>query len=237
MPLPNNTFLLVARMTEVSPLIVGLVNLNQDLRSTVLSSLASDPRFQIFNIDLDSLEIPIPEETKKPRVIVLGEGESKEETCRLLRFVKKRFGSPSILLVIFNSESFPLSDVFRHGGNGCLCREALTHDLPLALAAVGGGRLYVEVCESEHTWDFEKIGVEDKRLIMTPEPQDVLNAMERTVLLLVARGQTNQQIVDQLPLSKKSVEKYRRQIKEKLGIEKKSDLVQYALDHNMFGLH
>lgn len=224
-------------MPDTSPLIVGLVNLPQDLRSTVLSVLASDSRFQIFDIDLDSLEIPIPEETKKPRVIVLGEGESKDETCRLLRFVKKRFGSPSILLVIFNSDPFPLSDVFRNGGNGCLCTEALPHGLPLALAAVGAGRLYVEICEPEHTWDFEKIAVEDKKLIMTVKPQDVLSAIERTVLVLVAKGQTNQQIADQLPLSKKSVEKYRSQIKEKLGFEKKSDLVQYVVDHNMFGLH
>ena len=155
----------------------------------------------------------------------------------MLRFVKKRFDASSILLVIFNSKPFPLSELFRNGGNGCLCSEALTEDLPLALAAVGEGRLYVEVCESEHTWDFENIAVEDKKLIMTPAPKDVLSAMERSVLLLVAKGQTNQQIADQLPLSKKTVEKYRSQIKEKLGIEKKSDLVQYALDHNMFGPH
>jgi len=237
MRIPNEIFWLVVFMTDTSSLTVGLVNLNQDLKSTILSVLAFEPRFKIFNIDLDSLEIPISKDTKHPRVIVLGEGESKEETCRLLRFVKKMFSSPSILLVIFNSEPFPLSDVFRNGGNGCLCMEALTNNLPLALAAVGEGRLYVEVCESEHTWDFEKIAVEDQKLIMTAEPQDVLSAMERTVLLLVAKGQTNQQIADQLPLSKKTVEKYRSQIKEKLGIEKRNDLVQYALDHNMFGLH
>ena len=221
-------------MPDLAPLKVGLVNLNKDLGSTVLSILETEPGFSAIDIDLESLVIPIPDEIQQSQVMVLGEAESNAETSRIMRFVKKMLGSPTILLILFHQKPFPLSELFQNGGNGCLCREALTEDLCLAITAVSQGRLFIEVCQSEHTWDFEKMVMEHDAGPGQLDNLSMLNTMERSVLVLVAKGHTHQQIADQLGLGKKSVEKYRSRIKEKLGLEKRSDLVQYALAHRLF---
>jgi two-component system response regulator NreC len=69
------------------------------------------------------------------------------------------------------------------------------------------------------------------QLHSTPQQDtyDQLSEREREVLKLLALGYTAGQIADKLALSSKTVETYRTRIMEKLNLNSRVDLVQYAL--------
>jgi two-component system response regulator NreC len=50
------------------------------------------------------------------------------------------------------------------------------------------------------------------------------------VLVLIARGHSNQQIADKLYLSVKTVESYRSRLMTKLGLKDRSELTRLALE-------
>jgi DNA-binding NarL/FixJ family response regulator len=56
-----------------------------------------------------------------------------------------------------------------------------------------------------------------------------LSDRERQVLLLVARGHTNQAIANQLFLSVKTIESYRARLMNKLGLRNRAELTQFAM--------
>ncbi|MNP87584.1 Oxygen regulatory protein NreC [compost metagenome] len=61
----------------------------------------------------------------------------------------------------------------------------------------------------------------------------MLSPREQEVLLLIALGHTQQEIAEQLAVSIKTVDSYKTRIREKLNLTKRSDMVRYALKHNI----
>ena len=59
--------------------------------------------------------------------------------------------------------------------------------------------------------------------------EPVLSAREREVLERIARGVTQREIAESLGLSVKTVETYRARIADKLGLESRAALVDYAI--------
>ncbi len=66
-----------------------------------------------------------------------------------------------------------------------------------------------------------------------PGPPDGLSEREVDVLRLIALGYTNAEIGEQLHLSVRTVETHRAHIQQKLSLATRSDLVRYALEHNL----
>lgn len=62
-----------------------------------------------------------------------------------------------------------------------------------------------------------------------------LSPRETEVLHLIALGYTNAEISDRLHLSKRTVESHRLRIHRKLGLSRRSELVRYAIDHDLIG--
>jgi two-component system response regulator NreC len=66
-----------------------------------------------------------------------------------------------------------------------------------------------------------------------PGPPDGLSERELEVLKMIALGYTNGEIADGLYLSVRTVETHRAHIQQKLRLGSRSELVRYALDHNL----
>jgi len=63
-----------------------------------------------------------------------------------------------------------------------------------------------------------------------------LTDREREVLSLLARGQTNGEVARTLGISIRTAELHRARIARKLGRTKRSELVEWALQHGLLGL-
>jgi two-component system, NarL family, response regulator NreC len=68
-----------------------------------------------------------------------------------------------------------------------------------------------------------------------PGPPDGLSPREVEVLAMIALGHTNAEIGAQLFLSSRTGETHRAHIQQKLGLASRSDLVRYALEHQLVG--
>jgi two-component system response regulator NreC len=62
---------------------------------------------------------------------------------------------------------------------------------------------------------------------------EALSQRELDVIRLIAQGHTNRQIADQLFLSVRTVEGYRANLMDKLGLHSRVELVRYARDKGL----
>ena len=74
---------------------------------------------------------------------------------------------------------------------------------------------------------------EFRRLHKAEIPGEALSEREREVLQLVARGHTYKEIGESLFISPKTVENHVRNILKKLQLNRKQELIRYALDHGI----
>ena len=66
-----------------------------------------------------------------------------------------------------------------------------------------------------------------------PGPPDGLSGRELEILRLVALGHTNVEIAQRLYLSVRTVETHRSHIQQKLRLSSRSEMVRYALEHDL----
>jgi DNA-binding NarL/FixJ family response regulator len=60
-------------------------------------------------------------------------------------------------------------------------------------------------------------------------PEDPLTPREQEVVKLIAEGRTSEEIAETLVISKKTVERHRANILEKLGMRNRVELTRYAI--------
>ena len=74
---------------------------------------------------------------------------------------------------------------------------------------------------------------EFRRLKTSEAPAEALSPREREVLQFVARGHTYRDIGEELYISAKTVEHHVRNILKKLHLNRKQELIRYALEHGI----
>jgi two-component system response regulator NreC len=105
---------------------------------------------------------------------------------------------------------------------GYVLKEAADDELVKAVRSAAEGQTYLQPA----------LGA---RLAAEPAggSKDDLSERETEVLRRIALGYTNGEIAEQLFLSIRTVESHRAHIQQKLGLTTRSELVRYALDHNL----
>jgi two-component system response regulator NreC len=125
-----------------------------------------------------------------------------------------------VVLTMQNEPAFARQAV-QAGAAAYVLKEAADDELVEAVRAAAAGGTYLNPA----------LGA---RLAAEPPapdgPPDDLTEREVDVLRLIALGNTNQEIADQLYLSVRTVESHRAHIQRKLGRTTRAELVRYALD-------
>jgi two-component system response regulator DevR len=117
------------------------------------------------------------------------------------------------------------------GASGYLLKNIRAHDLVAALEAVGRGESLLDPAVTEKV--LERI-----RRIATGRCVNELarlTAQERTILALVAEGQTNKEIAAQVFLSDKTVKNYVSSILAKLNLHRRAQAAAYMARHRFPG--
>jgi len=73
----------------------------------------------------------------------------------------------------------------------------------------------------------------NKKNIVQKEEKDPLTNREIEVLVLIAKGNTNRQISEQLNISTRTVETHRSNIMDKLNLHSRVELVRYASENKL----
>lgn len=120
--------------------------------------------------------------------------------------------------------------VLKGGASGYVPKSAADAELIEAIRAVRNGRVYlrprdVQMLLTDYLKAEESTG--------QGGPLQHLSSREREVLSLTARGFSSREIGDRLFISPKTVDTYRQRVMEKLGLEKRSELIAFALSRGL----
>ncbi len=143
---------------------------------------------------------------------------------QVLQQVKRDFSQVRVLVLTMHEEEGYLRRAFELGAAGYCPKSAADAELISAIRAVMRGNVYIHPSHARRLLD--KMIPSTKE---TPLNTAELSERERAVLKLVALGNTNQDIADQLSLSIKTVETYRARGMEKLELTSRAALVRYAI--------
>ena len=132
----------------------------------------------------------------------------------------------ALLDLSMHSERQYVCECLRAGANGYLCKDTLDAELFRALRTVAAGGRYLGEREAELLIDGA---------LEEPEKPAALSAREREVLELIVHGYSLSTIADKLYLSIKTVSTYKTRLLQKLDCTQNSELVDYALRHNILG--
>lgn len=155
----------------------------------------------------------------KPSVVVFTpDGNGYKE---MLQGLPEASPETSALALIFDFLPSVARELLRDGARGVVMLEESADDFITALRLASNGDGYMN----------PRLAAEVASL--TEGSPDGLSEREVEVLRLVSMGFTNREIADKLFLSVRTVESHRASIFSKLGLERRSDLVRYAMQHHL----
>jgi two-component system response regulator NreC len=146
--------------------------------------------------------------------------------------IRKASPATRILVLTMHEDPAYLRVALVSGASGFLLKHAAGRELVAAIRVVLQGRTYV---------DPTLAGVALHEALRPAQPSQAsrdggperLSPRETQVLRDLALGFTNKEVAERLAVSVKSVETYRARLFEKLGLERRADLVRYAIAHNL----
>lgn len=195
----------------------------------------------------------------EPDLQVVGEADNGEAMLELIRQVQpdlaivdirmprmngieavrslQREGSsvPCLMLSMHDSEEYVLQSIDA-GAYGYLLKDASRDEFLRAVHAIHGGDRYF-------SGDLSNILVRQLmkgdgaggRSVATRGERVELTRRERQILPIILEGATNQEIADQLDLSRRTVETHRFNMMKKLGVSNSSELNRRVKELNLIG--
>lgn len=194
------------------------------LRSGLKMLLNAQDDFIVVGEATNGMEALDAVRQHSPDLLLLDLSMPGSDGLAVLEQVKRTAPMVRVLVLTMHEEEGYLRRAFELGAAGYCPKSAADAELISAIRAVMRGNVYIHPSHARLLLDKMIPSVKE------PLPNAVdLSERERAVLKLVALGNTNQDIADQLSLSVKTVETYRSRGLEKLGLASRAALVRYAL--------
>lgn len=155
--------------------------------------------------------------SETPDVVVLDmkmPGATAVETIKAIKLQRPR---TQVLVFTSYAEDNQVRDALAAGATGYLLKDAMADDLVRAVREVNAGRAWLHPQAQRQMLEWMR---------RPPSQIDSLTSRERSVLILIAKGQNNKQIARTLGLTAGTVKGYVSQVLEKLGV---ADRTQAAL--------
>jgi two-component system response regulator NreC len=141
------------------------------------------------------------------------------------RAIKREFPQIQVIgLTMYESDEY-FFQLLNAGASGYVLKKAASGDLLAAIRAVHAGDvfLYPSVARRLVSDYMTRVKSGEEKT-----SYDGLTAREREVLKLIAEGHTNQAIADKLIISPSTVQTHRTRIMQRLNLQTRAELIQYA---------
>jgi DNA-binding NarL/FixJ family response regulator len=218
---------------EAAAIRVLLVDDHTILREGVCSLLAGEADMRVVGEACDGIEAIEQVERCAPDVVVMDMVMPRMNGLEATTQISKRHPNVRILILSMYDDDEYVQQIFQAGASGYVLKRVAADDLVRAIREVHSGSsfLYPPIA-AKLIEDY----VRRVRGTEVKEAGDPLTAREREVLRLIAEGNTNQQIADELTVSKKTIESHRANVMRKLDLHDVTELVKYALRKGLIKL-
>lgn len=191
------------------------------VRKGIRMILSAQPDLEVVAEAKNGHEAIAEAERTLPDLVIMDvnmEGLNGIEGARRIGDVSPR---TRVLALSMHRDAVYVREMLRAGAKGYLVKDADDDALLDAVRAVARGEAYLSPSVADAV-------LTDYRKHVT-NPVDLLTAREREVLQLIAEGNTNKDIANQLNLSVYTVEAHRSRLMEKLNLHSTGDLVRFAI--------
>ncbi|MCX8044655.1 MAG: response regulator transcription factor [Desulfobacterota bacterium] len=184
------------------------------------------PGLDVVGEASDGIELMRLVRRLKPDMVVLDISMPKlggiEATHEILRLTP----NASVLIITMHRRIEYVHHAFAAGAMGFLLKEDTGDEFAEAVRSIQTGKRYVtRRLASDIADDLSKFYKHNGTL-----PVDPLTRRERSILKLIAEGNTSRMIADILYISPRTVQNHRFHIMQKLNIKSTVDLVKYAIE-------
>ena len=169
-------------------------------------------------------------EEKQPDVVVLDLMMPEVKGLDIIEDITKDYPETRILVLTMHSDTQYVRHVIQSGAAGYVLKSGADTELIKAIRTVASGNSYL-------TPEATKVLLDDYRDSGIPPDKGrglgALSDREHEVLVMTALGYSSREIGDLLFISPKTVDTYRQRLMEKLQLENRAELVQFALKHGL----
>lgn len=204
------------------------------IRAGLKALLSFSPEFEVVGEADDGLSAIHQVEEKHPDILILDLSMPNMSGIDCIKEIRSRTLACHILVLTMYDDEEYIKEVMRSGADGYLLKKSADSELIAAIHKIYRGKKYLNEAISETLIDSLLRSAPTKADIS--DPYVLLSIREREVLRYLAKGFTNSEIAEILSLSPKTIDTYRSRIMNKLNIKKKSELVNYAMQHRLFNI-
>lgn len=204
------------------------------IRAGLKALLSFSPEFEVIGEADDGLSAIHQVEEKHPDILILDLSMPNMSGIDCIKEIRSRGLHCNILVLTMYDDEEYIKEVMRSGADGYLLKKSADSELIAAIHKIYHGKKYLNEAISETLIDSLLRSAPTKADIT--DPYILLSIREREVLRYLAKGFTNSEIAEILSLSPKTIDTYRSRIMNKLNIKKKSELVNYAMQHRLFNI-
>jgi two-component system response regulator NreC len=167
-------------------------------------------------------------ESLRPDILVLDLSMPDMDGIQVTKRIQANLPRVRVLILTVHDDEALVREAIRAGAAGYILKQAAEAELISAIRTIQKGDVYVPP-KMLRTLLTEP----QKASASSLKPEDLLTPRELDVLNRIVQGYTNRQVADELKLSVRTVEGYRANLTEKLGLHNRADLVRYAREHGL----
>lgn len=191
------------------------------VRNALRMLLDSEPDFEVVAEAGDVAAAIRYARGHRPSVLILDLNMPGEPTLPAIPRIKEASPETEIVVLTMQGEPAFAREAMQAGVLGYILKEAADTELVNAVRLASQRKTYLQ----------PELGA--RLAAQATEAPDDLSKREIEVLSLIALGHTNAEIADKLRLSVRTVESHRAHIQQKLRLNKRSELVGYALERGL----
>lgn len=193
------------------------------VRSGVRLLLEAEMDIKVVGEALNGQEALKLAEELQPDVVLMDISMPEMDGLEATREIKSRFPQINVLILTMHRSDEYFFNVLKAGASGYILKGAKTSELIEAVHIVQRGEVFLYPSMTQklvqgylQLADWESEG------------EDPLSPREKEIFKLLAEGYSNKEIADKLVISPSTVHSHRGNLMEKLGLQNRRDLIQYA---------
>lgn len=197
------------------------------LRGFLRRVLTAERDFHVLAMVGNGAEVLPQVERHQPRILLLDVQLPGLSGLRVLEELIDHPQAPATLVLSGSEDDETQLEAARSGARGFLCKSEAINALPEAVRRIAAGETwFAPRILSRILSDYPRA---IRRLREQEAPLNQLSDREREVLILVARGHTNQQIAGELFMSVSTVKVHLRNIFTKLNLPNRTEAAVFAV--------
>ncbi len=207
---------------------VLLVDDHSLFREGVANILNGQPDFEVVGEASDGLEGVVKAQELKPDLILMDIEMPGCDGLEATQQIRQAMPDATIIMLTVRDEDDKLFEAIRNGAQGYLLKSVRSWDMVQMLrAAAQGDAAITPSLAGRMLGEFRRLSqhAPDRPL----DESEVLTGREQEVLELVAEGQTDKEIADQLSVSIHTVKSHVRNILAKLQMSGRHEAALYAI--------